>query len=350
MYLPSLSIGPPEPPLARREWLDEQAGWYWGWFHHLSKCTDLSLPSTPLFPVRNPWAFQVRIFWSDCQRGMAWRDNLQDIWARRQERSILDRISLPHCSEDAGFVWSLLAVLSKGRGLVTALVCCSSWPQFWWFNWYVQLSVRKILSGLSLELKTVDCGWTFTLCQWNASSPPQGISFCLSSTGAFLPLKDTNIKSFRTWEIELCEPTLLLAVNRKICRHQVHLIILPQFSWILNCKRASELSVCTYSKQLQPGLSLICVHPQWCLQKQSSFFSFHKDSMILQNFHHFHLWEFAIGRRFPNSSYPLSKDLLLFLPMYRAMITFGPCTGTEFKSQYSWYFLCKPYGKKITFI
>lgn len=178
---------------------------------------------------------------------------------------------------------------------------------------------------------------------------PKALVFCLSSTGVFLPLKDTNTKSFRTWEIELCEPSLLLAVNRKICRHQVNLIILPQFFWILNCKRMSELSVHTANSYNLVWVWFVFIHNDAC-RNNPLFFPFHKESMILQNFHHFHLWEFAIGKRLPNSTYPSPKDLLLFLPMYRAMITFGPCTGTEFKSQYSWYFLCKPYGKKITFI
>lgn len=36
-----------------------------------------------------------------------------------------------------------------------------------------------------------------------------------------------------------------------------------------------------------------------------------------------------MGKKFSNSVYPLSENLLLSLHVYRAMIPFGPCTGIE---------------------
>lgn len=167
--------------------------------YHLSKSTDLSL--SPFLPVRKSWPFQVCVFWGDCQCGVAWQVSLQGIWARKQETSIFDRVSPPQCSEDIVFVWTLLAVLCQGRGLVTTLgllfilasglvaplVCTVTWS--------------KMLSGASLELKSVGCGWIFTLCQWKASRLPQAFGF------AFLPWEHfffwkTLTENFRTWEMD----------------------------------------------------------------------------------------------------------------------------------------------------
>lgn len=36
-----------------------------------------------------------------------------------------------------------------------------------------------------------------------------------------------------------------------------------------------------------------------------------------------------MGKKFSNSVYPLSENVLLSLHVYRAMTPFGPCTGIE---------------------
>lgn len=152
---------------------------------------------------------------------------------RRQETPVSERISLPHCSEDAGFVWSSLAVLLKvcaSQGLCFSLHVglLSTWPQFCCLHWYAQGPGSKRLSGSSLELKT-GLWMNLYIVPVEGPQPSPSIRFCLSSMGAFLPLKDAARELQDLVNTELCEPALLPAVNRKIGRHQVNLIILPQF-------------------------------------------------------------------------------------------------------------------------
>lgn len=201
VYFPSLSIGPPKPPLAWR--VAGLTGWLILILFYLifTICQKAQTSLSPLFFLSESHGYSRYVFF-EVTPNVVWHNRTVSkvIWARRQDTSIFDRVSLPQCSEDIGFVWSLLAVLCQGHGLVTTLVCSSSWPQVWWLHWYVQLPGSK-MSGASLELKTVGCGWIFTLCQWKAPRLPQAFGF------AFLPWEHFFLwkmltENFITWEMD----------------------------------------------------------------------------------------------------------------------------------------------------
>lgn len=201
VYFPSLSIGPPKSPPARR--VAGLTGWLILILFYLvfTICQKAQTSLSSFLPVRKSWPFQVCVFWGDCQCDVARQDSLQGIWDRGQEASILDRVSLPQCSEDIGFVWSLLGVLCKGHGLVNTLGLLFILASGLAASLVCTMPGSKMLSGPSLDLETVDCGWTFTLCQWKASRLPQAFGFAFPPREHFFLWK-TPTENFRTWEMD----------------------------------------------------------------------------------------------------------------------------------------------------
>lgn len=61
---------------------------------------------------------------------------------------------------------------------------------------------------------------------------------------------------------------------------------------------------------------------------------------------HFSLVRAAVGKNFSNSTYPLLKNLLFSLHVYRAMIPFGPCAGIEVRASVLGIFPASLMGKK----